>query len=228
MPKNMPKKPKKTKENAKSITGFWKLVNDSVPIYLDHAPVAKKKKVFSEIRKIEEEVNTSSVPDFISENFVSPFLTSEREKIKVVFDGVQKGAFGSWIVLYDGEQKTMKLNPVGIYGYSSMIVDSPKKLSKLSREEDFQEFRLHSFSRELSKLPEQYHIFLAILKGVAEITEVCISDSRGSAAKLDEHTFSYLTTLWALKQFEEFYQKFQNRSIRADFHLIWHEGEWVD
>lgn len=224
----MPKKTKKTKENAKSITGFWKLVNDCVPVYLDHATATKKKKVFSEIRKIEEEVNISSIPDFISENFVSPFLTTEREKIKVVFDGVQKGDFGNWTVLFDGEQKTVKLNPVGMYGYSSMIVDSPNKLSKLSREDDFQEFRLYSFTNELSKLPDQYHIFLAVLKGIAEITEVCVSDSRGSTAKLDEHTFCYLTTLWALKQFEEFYQKFQNRSIRADYHLIWHEGEWVD
>lgn len=224
----MAKKTKKTKENAQSITGFWKLVCNSVPIYLDHAPAAKKKKVFSEIRKIEEEVNTSSIPGFISENFVSPFLTTDREKIKVVFDGVQKGAFENWTVLYDGEQKTIKLNSVGIFGYSSMIGSSSDKLSKLSREEDFLEFRLYSFTNELSKLPEQYHIFLAVLKGIAEIIEVCISDSRGSSAKLDEHTFCYLTTLWALKQFEEFYQKFQNRSIRADYHLIWHEGEWVD
>ncbi len=229
MVKRTKSKSKNSKDNAKSITGYWKLVNKLVSVYLEQASAAKKKAAHLEIKKLEEEVNDSSIPEFISENFVSPYITNDRDKIKVVFDGEEKKAYGKWIVAYDKETKILKINSVGLFDYSLFIKVDDEKLPKLDRDEDFTQFRMHSFKKEVSKLPEQYLMFLAVLKGVADATAVCISDSRNASSnKMDEHTSCYLSTLWALKQFEEFYQKFQNRSIRADYHLIWHEGEWID
>ncbi len=223
-------KAKRVKENPGTIGGFWKLADEAVSEYQKNIKSAKKKKdSLALLLELEAQVNASQIPDFVSENFITPYLTPEKDKVTVVFDGLDGKGFADWLILFDKEKKHLKLNTVSIVAYSKSLLGSDEDLAKLDKVENFTEFRLLSFKKELAKMPQQYHMFLALLKGVADATSICISDSKSPAAvKQDDHCAFYTTTLWAFKQFEEFYQKFQNRSIRADYYMIWHEGEWIE
>lgn len=224
----------KSRESANTIGGYWKIASEIIPLYLEQQSSSqnKRKPFFENVKKLEEEVNKSPIPEFISENFVSPYVNFDKEKIKVIFDGEDgKLTFGKWIASYDRDNKILKLNSIAIYEYVSCIKKDgdSEDIGQLDRENNFAELRLRSFKKQLSKLPEQYIMFLAILKGIADVTLICVSDTKSSAdIKTDEHVALYFSSLWAFKQFEEFYQKFQNRSIRADYQIIWYEGEWIE
>ncbi len=217
----------KTRQKSGSVNSFWKNLGDLVPDYLDHVSASKKKQIHSEIKKIEENINKSAIPGFIAEHFVRPFIPSENGIINVLFSGEENGKFGTWIAQYQKELKTLRINSVGLFAYSEIYKNIETSLSAVNKEDHFTAYRFFSFAKEIAKLPEQYLIFIAILKSIAEVTGITISDARNASNSTDPHTSSYLSTLWALKQFEEFYQKIQNRSVRADYHIIWHEGEWV-
>ncbi len=218
---------KKDKVGACSINEFWKSLNRLVPEYLDKKNEGKKK-YYLELKRLEEQANKSDIPEFIAENFVRPYLTNGLDKLNVNFSGTEKGnSFGTWTVLYDKDTKTLRISVVGIYLYSSFCKDIEFKLNKLDAEDNFTEYRLLSLNKEIAKLPGQYILFITVLKGVAEAASICVSDSKSAANNPDKFTLLYLSTLWALKQFEDFYLKVQNRNIRSDYFLVWHEGEWI-
>jgi hypothetical protein len=80
--------------------------------------------------------------------------------------------------------------------------------------------------KELAKLPDPYCIYLAVLQEIAYCNDiVSVEDREGNFHKSDAGY--YLALLWAFKEFETFYLRAQNRSLRADYSIIWHEGQWV-
>ena len=88
------------------------------------------------------------------------------------------------------------------------------------------QFRLISFMQAISKLPAPYFIYVAVLQEVAVSNDIVSIENRdGGYTKSD--VSSYLSLLWAFKEFERFYLRIQHRSLRADYAVIWHEGEWV-
>jgi hypothetical protein len=99
-----------------------------------------------------------------------------------------------------------------------------------SEEDDFEKRRMAAFNAEMVKLPGPYFMFIAILGNISMICQVFTAEKRGGKKVVPAGLSleSYFPLLWALKQFESFYRRVQNRDIRSDFGIIWHEGEWVD
>lgn len=219
---------KKTSQSgANTISGLWKHIIELAPCYLD-SKSKNRAKLLDKLKKMEKEANSSSIPNLIAENFVRPYLAGENENITVYFDGLENGAFADWTVYFIKEEKKLKVNPLGLFLFSKIFKDTDTKIKKTKENNDFAELRLTSFIKEVSKLPDQYMMFIGILKGIADTTQVCVSDNRNVAGLSDPHTALYLSLLWAVKQFEDFYQKIQNRNIRSDYCIIWHEGEWIE
>ena len=215
---------KKTRKGSPStLTGFWNTLNELSPLYLEKFPVVKKK-MKDEMNAFIDEVNLSPIPSLVYENFVRPYF--KEKPMKVVFSGDEKGAFGKFCTKIDLTENIVKIDPVGLYKFSTEFVIDKENLKKIEEDGDYLKLRLSSFRKELSKLPGQYLLFLAVLKEVVIDGKIYAVDSRGAFA--NEESSDYFSLLWALKQFEEFYLKVQIRNIRSDFALIWHEGDWID
>ncbi len=217
-------RPKKTRKGSPStLTGFWNTLNELSPLYLEKFPVVKKK-MKDEMNAFIDEVNLSPIPSLVYENFVRPYF--KEKPMKVIFSGDEKGVFGKFCTKIDLTENIVKIDPAGLYKFSTEFVIDGVNLKKIEEDGDYLKFRLSSFRKELSKLPGQYLLFLAVLKEIVIDGKIYAVDSRGAFA--NEESSDYFSLLWALKQFEEFYLKVQIRNIRSDFALIWHEGDWID
>jgi hypothetical protein len=215
---------KKTRKGSPStLTGFWNTLNKIAPLYLEKFPVVKKK-MKDEMNAFIDEVNLSPIPGLIYESFIHPYF--KEKTMTVVFSGDEKGVFGNFCTKIDVMENIVKIDPVGLYKFSTEIAESEEKLKGIDKDEDYLKCRLYSFRKEILKLPGQYLLFLAVLKEVVIDGKIYAVDSRGAFA--NEESSEYFSLLWALKQFEEFYLKVQIRNIRSDFALIWHEGDWID
>ncbi|GEM_PF-4094422 len=214
---------KSRKNNPSTLAGFWKNLKTLAPPYLEKYPSVKKKQK-DMIKDFVEDVNTSPLPTLVNENFVAPYF---REKeMKASFGGDDKKGFGKWSVKICSEDNTVTIDPIGIYGFLDEFVKVEEKIKKAQKDGNFLKLRLYSFQKEVSKMPEQYFLFLAVLKEIALHSQIYAVDSKGAFSS--DEAAEYFSLLWALKQFEEFYLKVQIRNLRSDYGLIWHEGEWVE
>jgi len=214
---------KSKKKSPSTLSGFWTSVKEFAPGYLEKYPAVSKKQ--KELLKVFlDEVNASQMTNLIYENFVLPYF---REKeMKVLFAGDDKGVMGKWSVKIDSEQNTVKIDPIGVYMFSDEFNKATEKAKKAEKDGNFLKLRLFLFQKEILKLPEQYFLFLAVLKEIALHNQIYAVDSKGAFSS--NEAAEYFSLLWALKQFEEFYLKIKIRNIRSDYGFIWHEGEWID
>ncbi|MFZ2657513.1 MAG: hypothetical protein WAX69_21440 [Victivallales bacterium] len=214
---------KSKKTPPSTLSGFWKSVKDLAPGYLEKYPTVSKKQ--KEILKtFLDEANLSPMPILIHDNFILPYF---REKeMKVSFAGDEKGVLGKWTVKINSEQNTVKIDPVGLYMFADEFAKSAEKSKKAEKDGSFLKLRLFLFHKEMLKIPEQYYLFLAVLKEISLHSQIYAVDSKGAFSS--NEAAEYFSLLWALKQFEEFYLKVKIRNIRSDYGFIWHEGEWID
>lgn len=206
-----------------SISDLWDRVAGTVSS-LDSRKISKKD-FEKELASVAVEANRSGVSSLIAENLVKPYLQSKKE-VKVEFVGsATAGEDGGVELAGDGED--VRINPVGIYRFHSLITAS-KGLDTVSG--DFDEARRLCFHKELGKLPGPYFIFIAVLCKLAMTNQIFTAEKRGGKKITPGglSVASYFPLLWALKQFEAFYKRIQNRDMRSDFGIIWHEGEWVE
>ena len=218
----------KRKKRPYTIAVFWKNINLHVPKYLNSSP-DNRSEFHNELDKIVEEVNASSIPSSIDELFVKPYIEKTHSSVNFVckYDNAEDNGMHPCTLhsLDESETLTVTIDSIALYKYA----DSFKKAETseaASPEADFAERRQALFMKELSKLPDPYYIYLAVLQEIAYSNDiVSVEDREGNFHKSD--VGYYLSMLWAFKEFETFYLRAQNRSLRADYSIIWHEGQWV-
>ncbi|MBN1863960.1 MAG: hypothetical protein JW808_03575 [Victivallales bacterium] len=216
---------KKIKPKAGTLAAFWEKIKAAAPVY-SQSPKSKIKQSIAEIQKIAEEFNSSSVPVSIASNFINPYIADVECRVFLEMDTGRKSFKPARHLNSDGAH-SMAIDPIGIYNYimsfklaGKAIVESPRI------SEDFKEFRMISFMHAVSRLPEPYFFYIAVLQEMAVANDIVSVENRdGGYTKSDAS--SYLSMLWAFKEFERFYLRIQHRSLRADYAVIWHEGEWV-
>lgn len=217
---------RKNTVKANTLTGFWNRLNQLAPSYLNALPNVNKE-ILDKINSMLKEVNSSPLPKLIADNFIKPFF--EKEGITIFFSGDENGTFGNWTARLIKEKNFLKIDPVGLHIFSRRLEEDKTGLPELSRTADFAKYRSLSLNKEIKKLPEEYLIFIAVLKEVAEIKQIAaVERSKDIPSDAEEDASSYLYLLWALKQFEEFYRKVQNRNLRSEYGIVWHEGEWIE
>ena len=218
----MAKKKKKAKSNT--LAGLWENINSVAPAYIDCSKEEAEGYV-EKINKIIDEVNDSSVPSSIATSFVSPYM---QETCTIKFTGETEDSFGKWTVLYDNEKLIMQIDPIGLHKYVSDFNNAEKRLDEEPElKDDFKEYRQISFMKALSNLPAPYFIYLVVLQEIAHINDIVSVENREGGYIKSDSSF-YLSALWAFKEFERFYLRVQHRHLRADYGIIWHEGEWIE
>ena len=221
----------KRKAKAYTLAGFWKNINTVAPKCYDGAQTERKKSL-TELSKIVDEVNASSIPASIGDLFVKPYL--EADKFNVNFVAPSKIPTEELYkpVTYEKEdidlatEPTVTIDSLGLFNYVGLFRTASETPEDDEIEPDFKDKRQIAFMNEISKLPEPYFVYLAVLQEVAYCNDVVsVEDREGNFHKSD--AAFYLSLLWAFKEFEGFYLRAQNRHLRADYGIIWHEGEWV-
>lgn len=217
---------RKNTDKANTLKGFWNRLNQLAPSYLEALPSVNKE-LLDKINSMLKEVNSSPLPKLIADNFIKPFF--ENEGITIFFSGDENGTFGNWVTRLIKEKNFLKIDPVGLHIFSRRLEETETKLSEIPDTTDFVKYRSFSLNKEIKKLPEEYLIFIAVLKEVAEVKQIAaVERGKDIPSDVEEDANSYLYILWALKQFEEFYRKVQNRNLRSEYGIVWHEGEWVE
>ena len=226
---------RKTNKKAKSYTlaGFWKNINSIAPKCLNVADFDEKDSL-SELTRIVEEVNMSPIPRSIGNLFVGPYL--EEDKFSVNFslpETLQSVEIDKPVsyISYDVEERprkesTISINSLALFNYVESFKNIPERVDEDLSTAAFREKRQAAFMKEIAKLPDPYFVYLAVLQELAYCNDVVSVEDREGNFHESDASF-YLSLLWAFKEFEVFYLRAQNRSLRADYGIIWHEGEWV-
>ncbi len=216
---------KKSKPIKGTLAAFWEKINTAAPLYLQ-SPKAKVKLHLKELNEIAEEFNSSPVPGSIAASFITPYVANNDSRVLLQIDADGSPLRPARHLNSDGSH-TMEIDPVGIYSYILSIKNAGNTISECPGiSEDFKEFRMISFMHAISKLPSPYFFYIAVLQEIAVSNDIVSIENRdGGYTKSDAS--SYLSMLWAFKEFERFYLRIQHRSLRADYAVIWHEGEWV-
>ena len=241
----------KKKIKAVTLAGFWKNINKIAPSYLD--PESKfTKKDFKEIEQIVSEVNNSPVPDSIAASFVRPYM--QQNNCQVEFTSESPDKLGSWAVKYyepvepepelckeentnpapvetvkkEEEPGKMYLDPIGLARFVHFIKTAGARIENAPEiKDDFKEYRQASFMKAIAKMPEPYFVYIAVLQEIAKLNDIVSIENRDGGYVKSDASY-YLSILWAFKEFEKFYLRIQHRQLRADYGIIWHEGEWVE
>ena len=190
--------------------------------------------LMAELTEIVDEVNASSIPKSIGDWFVIPHLEEDKVTVRFSLPKVVQLSERNKVVKYRASDlesfprpdPTIEIDSIALYQFIDTIQNvevDPEALDELS----FSAKRQLAFMKEISKLPAPYFIYLAVLQELAFCNDiVSVEDREGNFHESDAGF--YLSLLWAFKEFEAFYLRVQNRSLRADCGIIWHEGDWVE
>ena len=221
----------KRKPKAYTLAVFWKNINTVVPKYLDKSDNSSDE-LYEKVQAVVDEVNASTIPKSIGDLFVEPYLDDPNMNVKFVVDPLAlQDEFSRPVKYKAGEERNspswLLVDVVGLFRYAKAFKNAEAEFKKdADSEMDFKDKRQFSFMKELLKLPPPYLVYLAVLQELAYCNDiVSVEDREGNFHKSDAGF--YLSLLWAFKEFETFYLRAQNRSLRADYGIIWHEGEWV-
>ncbi len=227
------RKTKKTKPYT--LASYWGKIKSFAPKCLKDVDMDQKA-LFAELTKIVEEVNASPIPQSIGNLFVAPHI-EEGEEFSVTFsipkelklkDDDKAVIYQSFDVEEVPRQKsTIQINSLALYRFIYSIQNVPEISEEDALELTYSAKRQLAFMKEISKLPEPYFVYLAVLQELAFSNDVVSVEDRDGNFHQSDAGF-YLSLLWAFKEFEVFYLKVQNRSLRADSGIIWHEGDWVE
>ncbi len=215
----------KRRLKSNTLAGFWK--NIKTVSITDEAFVSPDSLAF--LQQVVDEVNSSSVPSSMAAALVVPYF-DDKTKSEIRF-GVRPERFSLLsgeivrpVSKVDGEDSVFDVDAVGLLLFAEMFSSGARSAEEIGL--DFKQRRQARFMMELAKLPEPYLVYLAILQEVAYVNEIVSVEDREGRLHSSDAGF-YLSLLWAFKEFEAFYLKTQNRYLRADYCVVWHEGEWI-
>ena len=227
-------KRKTKKKKPYTLASYWGKIKSFAPKCLNEVDIDQKT-LLEELTKIVDEVNASPIPGSIGELFVAPHIEEEKFSVTFSLPEVVKPTDEDKAVIYqsyDVEEvprpdSTIEIDSIALYRFIYSIQNVPEISEEDALELSFSAKRQLAFMKEVSKLPEPYFVYLAVLQELAFCNDVVSVEDREGNFHQSDAGF-YLSLLWAFKEFEVFYLRVQNRSLRADSGIIWHEGDWVE
>ena len=215
----------KRRIKSNTLAGFWKNIKT---ITLDDKGLVSDESL-DHLNQVVAEVNASSIPTALTSALLAPYFDDRTQtgiRFQVcpeLFSLPDKEAVRPVSRVGD-EGGVFDVDALGLLLFANMF--SPDANSAKGVDLDFKQRRQSSFLLELAKLPEPYLVYLAILQEIAYVNEIVSVEDREGLLHASDAGF-YLSLLWAFKEFEGFYLKTQNRYLRADYCVLWHEGEWI-
>lgn len=218
------------REAKASIGGLWKKIQRHAPRILKAEDPEKVLLSENELNEYLTKVNNSYIPESITQNFLAQYF--EETDCSTVFVASGDSVVDAKKTLpasFNNETSTLSIDIYAMYHYANEFLEAGNMLEEESDSgvSEFKTIRQLSFMLEMAKLPIPYLFYMSVLQEVAYRKEiVSVEDKEGVLHK--SNVGFYLTLLWALKEFEVFYLKTQNRNLRSDYGIIWHEGEWIE
>lgn len=211
------------KKKQGSISDIWKKIEESLESY--NSQKISEKEFDKVLEAVFASANKSGISDIIAQNLILPHM-QDLSDVKVRFTKFTEDEPSG--ILPQNNWMDVYINPLEVYKFRQRIV----AYTSCGQPEpsDFESERTFYFYKELLKLPPPYFLFIAALSKIAMTKEVFTAEKRGGKKNVPGKLTieSYFPLLWALKQFEAFYKRIQNRDMRSDFGIIWHEGEWIE
>ena len=184
-------------------------------------------KQLSTLSDLTVRANRSRITHALETLFVQEYLG--MDEVSVQFMGVAEAMTSGLTSAYNPEEKTILLNPLAIVRFIDECQRCMTAMSERGDEETFEHYRLDAYRAELSKLPSQMILFLALLQQVAELMDVTKADKRGSKSPVHEieEDKPYLKLLWAFKQLEAVFREMKGISLRSEYSILWYEADWI-
>jgi len=220
----------KKKLKADSVVNLWKRLSGLYTGYLNKKSYDAVLPVLNEeetevLNEIVKEINSSGVPDSITSSFIIPYLNTDNLifRFMAAYDAENYG-----VATYVEKRSYFIMNLIEFLKFVNKVYSAGQYIKdNMEIREDVTVHRQYAFMKELAKLPEPYLVYIAVLQEVAVVNDiVSIEHRNGGYIKSD--SAGYLSLLWAFKEFEGFYLRMQHRNLRADYGIIWHEGNWVE
>jgi len=184
--------------------------------------------VLASLQKLASKVNDSRIVETLASLFVHPYQGMEdisvafepalREKLEDPVHGDISG--------YDEESQKIRINPVGVVNFGEACATASTALTTPEARKSFHRYRYQACMAEIGKLPNQYLLFLALLREVANICNVSQVEKKGGDVETPEGA-GYMHLLWAFKELEAFYKQNTGLNMRSEFGILWHESDWI-
>jgi hypothetical protein len=184
-------------------------------------------RLLKDLEDLSGKANRSKVVEALQALFVADHPGVDG--VRVQFVGGQQAVEQVEPTRYDGTEKVILVSPVGVVRFIDECGECVEQMKTREARESFRRYRLCAYQAELSKLPSHLVLFLALLRQVADISDVTRSDRRGSngAAAEPEEDRPYLMLLWAFKQLEAVLRDVKGVNLRAEYRILWYESDWV-
>ena len=220
----------KKKLKADSVVNLWKRLSGLYTNYLNDKssdallPVLKDDDTET-LDEIVLEINSSAVPRSVASSFIIPYLHSDDIvfRFMAAYDAENYG-----VAAYVEKRSYFIMNLIEFLKFIKKIYSAEQHIKdNMEIRDDVTVHRQYAFMKELAKMPEPYLIYVAVLQEVAVANDI-VSIEHRNGGYIKSESSAYLSLLWAFKEFESFYLRMQHRNLRADYGIIWHEGNWVE
>jgi len=220
----------KKKLKADSVVNLWKRLSGLYTNYLNDKSFDTDLPVLKEsdteiLNEVVTEINSSPIPRSVVSGFITPYLHSDEIvfRFMATYDAENYG-----VATYVEKRSYFILNLIEFLKFVKKIHSAEQYIKdNMEIREDVTIHRQYAFMKELAKMPEPYLIYVAVLQEVAVANDI-VSIEHRNGGYIKSESSAYLSLLWAFKEFESFYLRMQHRNLRADYGLIWHEGNWVE
>lgn len=174
--------------------------------------------------ELSRKANESGIVDALATLFVRNY--DGMEDVEVQFVTSNGNGYPEWPTAYAEQEKTILLNPLGIFQFRRRCEQSCQTVKTPVGRESFQSYRYYAYLSELRKLPDVHLLFLQLLKEVAMARAVAQVEKKGGGVETADDE-SYMVLLWAFNELESFFAQNDGSSLRSRFGIYWYESEWV-
>ena len=179
-------------------------------------------KTLNQLEEHAKKVNSSKIPEALSETFVRPY---DLEDVDIRFVVSNNGKLPDWKVCYREEDGEIDISVVGVFAFINRCSQAAESLHTAEARQSFTHYRYEAYLAELSKLPSSMALVLLILYEVASVKH--ITDVKKKSGDIESAPGEeYLKLLWAFKELESYYDANHGRDMRTEYGISWLESDW--
>jgi len=206
---------------VRTLSTSWKQIEKLAHKILE---VKSPKPFLKPLDELCQKTNESKIVDALASLLVTPHTGMEGVVVRFAVSNGKE--YPNWVTSFNADEKTIYVNPVGVFKYRLECQKALKALKTAAARESFPVYRLQAFLAELFKFPTRLLLFLVILKQVAICKEVCKAEKRSTGSESPE-TDEYLNLLWGFKEIDNFYSSSTGINLRSEYNILWYESEWI-
>jgi len=203
----------------RTLTTTWRNIERLVQ---QHARREDNKKL-EELNHLFGRVNNSNIVEALAALLINNHHGFEKTTLR--FALLENNQAPPWKTKYVPEEDLLYVNVLGVFDFREECETARNILTTPEARKSFHLYRYNAFLAELTKLPNQYLLFILIFEELANVLNISRVEKRGGESEDSEGRY-YLQYLWAFKELESFIKTNKGLDLRSEYGILWLESDW--